>query len=77
MTRFPTVAQAEELLAKATDQVVKDGGIIHEDAMWEAAEMALDGASKESIAERIKKARAQAYTEPYAPKGAFEIRGIG
>ena len=39
----------------ATDLVVKDGGVIHEDAMWDANEMALDGESTESIARRIRK----------------------
>jgi hypothetical protein len=38
--------------------------------MWDAAEMALDGCSRESIAERIKQERAEAYV----PKGGWRAR---
>ena len=38
--------------------------------MWDALEMALDGCSKESIAERIKQERAEAYV----PKGGWRVR---
>ena len=43
------------------EQVIQDGGMIHEDAIWDASEMALDGASKESMVKRLKQARAKAY----------------
>jgi hypothetical protein len=59
-----------KVVAEAQDQVVKDGGIIHEDAMWDANEMALDGASKETMVERLKQARAK----PYEPKGRWGCR---
>jgi hypothetical protein len=49
--------------------VVQEGGIIHEDAMWDANEMALDGASTESIMERLK----QEGAKPYLPKGGWEF----
>jgi hypothetical protein len=62
--------QAIKAVAAATDLVVQQHGIIHEDAMWDAAEMAIDGASKESIAERIKQARAEAYE----PRGGWSVR---
>jgi hypothetical protein len=52
----------------AQEQVVRDGGGVHEDALWDANEMALDGASKESMVERLKQARRQ----PYRPKGRWE-----
>jgi hypothetical protein len=55
----------------ATDQVVKEGGVIHEDSLWDASEMALDGASTESIAKRIKDARKG---ELYRPKGRWTGR---
>ena len=38
--------------------------------MWDAAEMALDGASKECMVERLKQARGK----PYVPKGRRECR---
>ena len=45
--------------------MIQEGGVIHEDAMWDVNEMALDGASKETMVERLKQQRA----EPYVPKG--------
>ena len=45
----------------AAELVVKQGGVIHEDAMFDAAEMAVDGCTKESIAERIKSEAAEAF----------------
>jgi hypothetical protein len=41
--------------------------VIHEDALWDASEMALDGASKESMVARIKQARAK----PYVPRSGW------
>ena len=65
-----TPEDAMKAVAEAQDQVVMDGGIIHETAMWDANEMALDGASKESMVERLKQERAR----PYVPKGRWECR---
>jgi hypothetical protein len=53
--------------ADAQEAVIHDGGVIHEDAMWDANEMALDGAGKESMVERLKQARAK----PYVPNGRW------
>ena len=47
--------------------VVKDGGVIDEEALWDANEMGLDGATKESMVERLKQRRAK----PYEPKGRW------
>jgi hypothetical protein len=66
-----TIDDAMKAVSAATDLVVKDGGVIHEDAMWDANEMALDGASTESIAKRIKDAREG---ELYRPKGRWASR---
>jgi hypothetical protein len=65
-----TAADAIRVVAETTEAVIQQGGTIHEDAVWEAAEMALDGCSKESIAERIKSERAEAYR----PKGGWRVR---
>jgi hypothetical protein len=65
-----TAAAAIRVVAEAAEAVIQQGGMIHEDAVWDAAEMALDGCSKESIAERIKQERAQAYV----PKGGWRVR---
>jgi hypothetical protein len=61
MTKQRTAEAAIRAVADATDAVIQRGGMVHEDAVWDAAEMALDGCSKESIAERIKQERAEAY----------------
>jgi hypothetical protein len=45
---------------------IQDEGIVREDALWAASETALDGASKESMVERIEKAR----SETDVPQGA-------
>ena len=70
MTKQRTAAAAMKAVAEATEAVIHEGGIVHEDALWDAAEMALDGASKESIAERIKTERAEAYK----PKSGWRAR---
>ena len=63
-----SVEDAQAAVAAATEVVIQQGGVVHEDALWDASEMALDGASKESIAERIKQERA----EPYEPTGRWK-----
>jgi hypothetical protein len=70
MTKQRTAAAAIKAVAEATEAVIEQGGIVHEDALWDANEMALDGASKESMVERIKQERA----EPYQPKGGWVTR---
>jgi hypothetical protein len=70
MTKQRTAAAAMKAVVEATEAVIQEGGIVHEDALWDANEMALDGASKESMVERIKSARAEAYQ----PKGGWRVR---
>jgi hypothetical protein len=65
-----TVQEAEKAIAEAQEQVIKDGGVIHEDAGWDVAEMALDGSSKESMVERLKQERAR----PYVSRGRWRER---
>lgn len=62
--------KAQKVVDQAVDQVVEEGGTVHEDALWDAAEMALDGEPKESIADRIRQNRAM----PYQPKGGWRVR---
>jgi hypothetical protein len=70
MTKQRTAAAAIRAVAEATEAVIQEGGIVHEASLWDANEMALDGCSKESIAERIKQERAEAYK----PKGGWRAR---
>ena len=65
-----TPKAATRAVDSAVEQVIQDGGVVHEDAMWDANELAIDGASKQSIAERIKSARA----ERYQPKSGWRVR---
>jgi hypothetical protein len=60
MVKQRTAEEAMNAVADAQEQVIQDGGTIHEDAIWDASEMALDGASKESMVQRLKQARAKA-----------------
>jgi hypothetical protein len=62
-----TTEDAIRAIAEVQEQVIKDGGVIHEDAMWDASEMALGGATKESRVEWLKQARAK----PYVPTGGW------
>lgn len=71
MKQRTAAAAIRVVAAEATEAVIQQGGTIHEDAVWDAAEMALDGCSKESIAVRIKQERAEAYV----PKGGWRVRG--
>ena len=65
--RTPT--EAQDALDAATELARKDGGTVHPDALVDAAEMALDGQSIESMADRIKKERA----EPYEAEGGWSL----
>lgn len=53
MTKRHTVSKAEKLLAEATEKVIQDGGVVHEDALFDAAEAALDGKPKQFLADII------------------------
>jgi len=53
----------------ATEAVIQQGGIVHEDAMWDANEMALDGASPEVLVKTISGAR----KERYEPQGRWAV----
>jgi hypothetical protein len=65
--------EAEQALAEATELVVKEGGIIHEDAKWDAAEAALDGQPKGYLAKII-----SGKTEgPYKPRDGWSLKGEG
>lgn len=54
----------------AVEQVIRQGGVVHEDALFDAAEAALDGASPEVLVETINGTR----TEQYRPKGGWAVR---
>ena len=69
MTEQRDPESAQKALAAATELAIQQGGTAHEDALLDAAEMALDGQSIESMAERIKKERA----EPYKPRGGWSL----
>ena len=64
------VEDAQRRVHDATEAVIQDGGTVHEDALWDATEMALDGEPKESIADRIRRNRAM----PYTAKGGWVAR---
>jgi uncharacterized protein YcnI len=49
--------------------VIEQGGVIHEEARWKAAEAALDGASTEVLVETINGTR----KERYEPQGGWGI----
>jgi hypothetical protein len=57
--------EAEAAVAEATDQVIKEGGAIHEESVWDATEMALDGVPTDIIVRTLKKNR----TNAYRPRG--------
>lgn len=62
--------EAQKAVAEATDQVIKEGGVIHEDSLWDAQEMALDGVPTDIIVRTISKPR----KNPYRPRGGWEER---
>ena len=67
MQRNPEAAM--KAVAAAENSVVEQGGVIHEDARWEAAEAALDGEPPATLVEIINGTR----KEPYKPKGGWGI----
>jgi hypothetical protein len=56
---------------EAQESVVKEGGVVHEDATWDANEMALDGVSADIIARTLREGGQRAYKL----KGGFTPRG--
>lgn len=60
-----------KVVEDAEESVVKEGGIVHEDAKWDASEMALDGVSTDIIARTLREGRQRAYKA----KGGFIPRG--
>jgi hypothetical protein len=70
MTKQRTVGDAEAAVAEATDLVVKQGDIIQEEKLWDAAEAALDGQPKQYIADII----SGKMEGPYKPKGRWTAR---
>ena len=67
MQRDPEAAM--KAVADAQEQVVKKGGVIHEDACWDAMEAALDGESPDALVKIIDGTR----KEPYKPQGGWGI----
>ena len=54
MVKERAAEDAMKAVADAQEQVIQDGGTIHEDAVWDAAEMALDGCTKDNMVKRLK-----------------------
>jgi hypothetical protein len=65
-----TPRKAQEAVEAATDQVVEQGGVIHEERLWDAAEAALDGRPKSYLADIIS-GKAEG---PYRPTGGWRAR---
>jgi hypothetical protein len=55
--------------AEVENAVVEQGGVIHEDACWDAMEAALDGVSPKVLVETLNGTR----KEPYKPQGGWGI----
>jgi hypothetical protein len=64
-----TPEDAMKAVADAEETVVKQGGVIHEDACWDAMEAALDGVSPEVLVETLNGTRKEAYK----PKGGWGV----
>ena len=62
-----TPEDAMKVVAAAENSVVEQGGVIHEDARWDAAEAALDGAPPKTLVEIIDG------TRKYEPQGGWGI----
>jgi hypothetical protein len=56
-----TSDEAMKVVEAATEQVIKEGGTVHEDSLWDAAEQALDGVPTDIIVRTISKPRKNAY----------------
>jgi hypothetical protein len=64
-----TPEDAMKAVADAQERVIQQGGVIHEDARWDAMEAALDGEPPATLVELIDGTR----KEPYKPQGAWGI----
>jgi hypothetical protein len=65
-----TAEEAEKAVAAATEQVIKEGGTVHEESLWDANEMALDGVPTDIFVRTIQKPRKNAYR----PRGTWRER---
>jgi hypothetical protein len=69
MTEQRSIQDAEKALAEATELAIQQGGTVHEEALMDAAEAALDGQPKDYLAKII-----SGKTEgPYKPKGGWSL----
>jgi hypothetical protein len=59
--------EAQAAIEAATEAVIAQGGAVHEDALWDATEKALDGASPEVLVLTIN----GTLTEKYKPRGGW------
>lgn len=57
-------------VSDATEQVIQNGDIVVEDKLWDASEAALDGQSKDYLADIISGKR----EGPYVPRGGWRAR---
>lgn len=64
-----SIDDAMKAVETGTELVVKEGGVIHEEGLWDANEAALDGASTEVLVEYINGTR----TEEYKPKSRWSF----
>ena len=64
------ITTAQKAVDAATNQVVEQGDIIQEAALWDAAEAALDGRPKEYLAEII----SGKVEGAYKPKTGWRVR---
>jgi uncharacterized protein YcnI len=64
-----TAESAEKAVAEATDRVVAQGGVVHEEALYDAHEAALDGASPQVLVEYINGTR----TQEYVPSSGWTV----
>ena len=70
MTKKRNVVQdAQHAVDAAIDQVVEQGGVVHEDALFDAAEAALDGRPKQFLADIIS-GKAEG---PYRPTSGWKV----
>jgi len=70
MPKPRTAAQAGKAVQVATEAVIQQGDAVIEDALWDAHEAALDGASPEVLVETISGMR----EGPYVPSSG-RVRG--
>jgi hypothetical protein len=63
------VEEAMARVAAATEEVIKQGGIVVEDCVWDAMDAALDGASPEVLVETLNGTR----KDRHEPQGAWTV----